>query len=129
MQNKSQVAGILSIISGVFAVLGAGWLFVAIFFFRFLLNQTIPLDEQMPQAVFTIMAAFYGIIGFVLFLIGALAIGGGIFALRRKNWGLALAGAITATIAFFPTGIAAVILIAIGQQEFAPTRPVAPGSL
>jgi hypothetical protein len=51
-------------------------------------------------------------------IVGILAIVGGIYALRRKIWGLALAGSIAA---FFPSwllGIAAIVLTALSKKEF-----------
>jgi hypothetical protein len=50
--------------------------------------------------------------------VGILAIVGGIYALQRKIWGLALAGSIAA---FFPSwilGIAAIVLTALSKNEF-----------
>ena len=45
---------------------------------------------------------------------------GGIFALRRRVWGLALAGAICAFLvpAGFILGILAIIFVAMGKREF-----------
>lgn len=57
-------------------------------------------------------------------LIGVLAIVGGVFALKVKHWGWALAGAIAATIVFFPCGIAAVILVTKAHPDF--QKPVQP---
>jgi hypothetical protein len=51
-------------------------------------------------------------------VVGILAIVGGIYALQRKIWGLALAGSIAA---FFPSwilGIAAIVFIALSKNEF-----------
>jgi NADH:ubiquinone oxidoreductase subunit 6 (subunit J) len=49
---------------------------------------------------------------------GVLSITGGIFCLKRKRWGLALAGAITSTVLFFPIGIIAVVFISREYSEF-----------
>ncbi|MBM4446660.1 MAG: hypothetical protein FJ023_04815 [Chloroflexi bacterium] len=53
-----------------------------------------------------------------LAIVGILAIVGGIYALQRKNWGMALAGSIAA---FFPSwvlGIAAIVFTALSKNEF-----------
>jgi hypothetical protein len=54
-----------------------------------------------------------------LIIFGIIAIVGGIYALRRKIWGLALAGSICALIGpWFILGILAIIFIALGKGEF-----------
>jgi hypothetical protein len=59
-------------------------------------------------------------IGVLLLVLGIVAIIGGIFAIRRHAWGLALAGAICA---LFPPqvvvlGILAIIFVALSKGEF-----------
>ena len=61
-----------------------------------------------------------GAIGAPLIVLGIVSIVGGIFALQRRTWGLALAGAICA---LFPPpvialGILSIIFIALSKQEF-----------
>lgn len=56
--------------------------------------------------------------GFLFIIIGIIAIAGGIFALRRKIWGLALAGSICAIICFLFLGIPATIFVAQSKREF-----------
>ena len=43
---------------------------------------------------------------------------GGVFAIQRKKWGLALAGSIAAIFPTFIFGVAAVVLIALSKNEF-----------
>jgi len=66
---------------------------------------------------------WFGAIGIPLIVIGIVSIVGGSFALRRRIWGLALAGAICA---LFPPpvvvlGILSIIFIALSQKEFVQT--------
>jgi len=51
---------------------------------------------------------------------GILALVGGIYALRRKTWGLALAGSICATLSLYTwfLGIIAIIFTARSKSEF-----------
>ena len=63
----------------------------------------------------------WGAIGAPIIAVGVVAIIGGIFAIQRRIWGLALAGAICA---LFPPpvialGILAIIFVAMGKEEFA----------
>jgi hypothetical protein len=54
-----------------------------------------------------------GIIG-----IGIVALIAGIFTLRRKSWGFALAGAILALFPIIPLGVLAIIFVSLGKKEF-----------
>ncbi len=65
-------------------------------------------------------ANFLGSFGLLGVILGIVAIAGGIFALRRRLWGFALAGAICAALmpASFILGILAVIFIALSHGEF-----------
>ena len=57
--------------------------------------------------------------GWIASALGAvLGIIGGVYALQRKYWGLALAGAIAGSISFFPCGIVAIIFTAMAKPEF-----------
>jgi len=63
---------------------------------------------------------WFGVIGTPLIILGAVSIVGGSFALKRKVWGLALAGAICAV---FPPpiavlGILSIIFVSLGKPEF-----------
>ncbi len=124
MKSRSNTAGVLSLVCGVLGILSmVSLLLVA------LLVQMIPTDElqtdgAMPQDVFVILAAFYGVVGVVVGLIGVLGIVGGVFAMKKKHWGWALAGAIAGTFTFYPCGIAAVVLVSLGKSEFSPNQPV-----
>ena len=79
----------------------------------------------------------FEVVGVVGLLLGIVAIVGGIFALRRSTWGLALAGSICA---LFPPhtavlGILSIIFVALSKGEFdrptpqqGPQPPAAPSS-
>jgi hypothetical protein len=55
-----------------------------------------------------------------LILFGIIAIAGGVCALARRIWGLALAGSILALVGpWFIVGILAIIFVSLGKGEFA----------
>lgn len=54
----------------------------------------------------------------VWFVLGIVAIIGGIYALRRKVWGLALAGSICALSGYSIFGVLAIIFVAMAKSEF-----------
>ena len=55
-------------------------------------------------------------VGLLAIMIGIVAIAGGLCALKRRAWGLALAGSICSVFCWL--GIPAIILIALSKQEF-----------
>jgi hypothetical protein len=106
----STVAGILDIVAGSFGLVGV---FVLTVVMIILANDPDrrAADEVDPIVVLLAMAV-------PLAILGVLAIVGGIYALRRRNWGMALAGAIAASLPFSLMGIAALVLTALSREEF-----------
>lgn len=98
-------AGILSIIAGGIDVTVGGVVLVL---------------GEILGAAFTRIYGIGVIIGAPLIAVGVVAIIGGIYAIKRKMWGLALAGAICslflAHVGFL--GIAAIIFVALSKKEF-----------
>ncbi len=115
---KPIVAGILDIISGISSLIGVLAMIIAI-----VVTSSAAMD--IPGMVFPEIEAILGfvpiilsIIAGILAFVGILAIVGGIFALQRKNWGLALAGSIAAFLPWLPLGIAAIVLTTLSKDEF-----------
>lgn len=111
--------GILSIITGAFEVI-AGGLIAA------LTTPSIPFwHPEFPFAPglwgeFGIAAipSWIVILGIVIAVLGIVAIVGGISAVRRKSFGLSLAGAICAFLPFNILGLLAVIFVSVARREF-----------
>jgi len=97
LTKKPTAAGILSILAGVTELI---------------MGISLTLAEGGPFGLFVAS--------------GIIAVVGGVCALRRKKWGLALAGAICSLVAF-PFGIPAIILVALSRGEFKllPGSPIA----
>ncbi len=110
-ENKTWMpltAGILDIICGAWGI------FFSIILI--LLGRVILALVQVPPAVapiFMAMAIPFGVLSI-------LAIVGGVFALRRKVWGLALAGSIASLFSpyFFILAIASIVMTAFSKNEF-----------
>jgi len=123
--QKSTVGGILSIVAGALGVAGGMVLLLVTLFTSTIFNDetffsgTTTADEQF----LTLITVIYGVMAVKCLLIGALGVVGGIFAIQRKRWGWALAGAIAGSISFYPLGIGAVVLVAMGRSEFAQNAP------
>ena len=101
------IAGILAIVSGGFKLLGGLGLITFAFF------------AIAPPAITRIgpLALFLGILVPLIILI-VLSILGGIYAIQRKRFGLALTSSIAALLPFSVLGLASIILIALSKGEF-----------
>jgi hypothetical protein len=115
---KPTVAGILNIISGVFSLLGLCGSIIAIIaissgvpvFWRFA-PEVLPFGVRLAEIILISAAIFLAIVGILPLL-------GGIYAVQRKKWGLALAGSITAIFGSLILGILATIFTAVSKDEF-----------
>ena len=58
------------------------------------------------------------IIAILVAIFSAIPLMGGIYAVQRKNWGLALAGSIVAILSSIPVGITSTVLVALAKNEF-----------
>jgi len=109
------VAGVLSIISGVIGIFTGVTLLLFSVFFIYLESFPMDVPHDFPFVLLQVVSMTWGIILLVLAIV---AIIGGIYALQRKLWGLALAGSIASMLVFFPTGIVAVIFVSLAREEF-----------
>ena len=106
---KPMVAGILNIVTGAFALLSVIGLIISI-----VVIGSDFVGPEVPDFVATIL----WIITIPFFIIGVLALIGGIYSLQRKTWGLALAGAVASTVYWFFVGIPTIVFIAQSKDEF-----------
>jgi hypothetical protein len=113
---KTKTAGILAIIIGALCVIEWGVVaLLGIFEWGWLAMGGLLGAGGIIEAIAAIVIA-----------IGIVAIVGGIFALRRKRWRLALAGSICTIFSLWfipilvnvPLAIAAIVLVVLGKREF-----------
>jgi hypothetical protein len=115
MNNKwmPATAGILNIIVGSLSLIAGvlGALLVGVFF-------SDSYDGYSGQE-FSALAVWL-VLFIPLFIVSLLSIIGGIFALKKKNWGLALAGSIGSllTLWAWPLGITSIIFVSLSRSEF-----------
>ncbi len=111
--------GILSIIVGICQIITGGLIISVTTFMTGLWNLDIPffprLGEMLPveTAATTLL-----IVGIVVVALGILAIIGGISALKRSSFGMALTGAICAFVTVNLPGLLALIFVSLGSGEF-----------
>ena len=108
---KPTTAGILSIFAGAIGVIiGIGFAAIGAIEKGLLAQFGIPYLGQLMAGVAAVPIVL-GIVGII----------GGIYALRRKVWGLALAGAICALFILpfgILVGLLAIIFLTLGKNEF-----------
>ena len=102
---KPLAAGILSIITGMIGIVGGG---IVVLMGDFVTESEGLLGFE-PLGVPSI-------------ILGAVAIAGGIFALRRRRWLMAVIGAIFAIPCMPVIGTLAIIFVALAADEFTPGR-------
>lgn len=78
--------------------------------------------EQIPGEILGQILGFASTaliaIAVVAIVFGIIALIGGINAIKRRRWGLALAGAILATPIMPPLGVLSIIFVSMGKREF-----------
>jgi hypothetical protein len=110
--------GILSIVAGAFEVNGGGIMLasaklgVQFRLWDFALYPGIWLEHIIP-----VDSPWFIIMGGLLVVLGIIAILGGIWALRRRSFGLSLAGAVC-VLPLGILGIVAIVCIALAKREF-----------
>jgi len=104
---KPTTAGIISIVAGAFSMI-TGITVVAV--------GSMWMMVEVDPTMMGVLSA----IGIPIIVLGVVSIVGGAFAIRRRIWGLALAGGVCALLSptTFPLGIAAIVFVAMGKGEF-----------
>ncbi len=113
---KPTVAGIFNIVSGVSGLFGGFVLaLLAVASGVFLGITAEELAAKVPFALGTGL-----FVTLALFVLGtsAVAVWGGVHAVRRRGWGWALAGSIASLFVFWPLGVLAVVFTVMAEREF-----------
>jgi hypothetical protein len=116
--SKATVAGILDITAGAFALVGAVPL-LAFGLGGAVLLGVVP-DADANRVAF-LPAVIFLPLALLALVTGIVAVAGGIAALNRRRWGLAVVGAVAAVLAFFPVGVAAVVFTILAESEIRTT--------
>ena len=112
---KPTVSGILNVITGSLMLIGSILLIIGYLCFTSGIT-VIPGIEAYPAA--WIAPTVIIILAVYTFVIGVLSLIGGIYALQRRKWGLALTGSIAAIFGSQLFGILATIFTAMSRNEF-----------
>lgn len=109
------VAGILDIVAGSLGLIIGFFVILLLAIFTIVRPGGAGYLQEFPVVISAFALITLAIFSFI---ISVLAIVGGVYALRKKKWGLALAGSIAAFFVSSPLGIAAIVLIALSKNEF-----------
>jgi len=102
----------MSLTAGILEILRGAYLLLAVFvLFGFALAAPSAGWGQSTGLAFMLTVP-------IVAILAALCIVGGIYALKRKKWGLALAGSIAAILPLSILGIASLVLVIISRKEF-----------
>jgi hypothetical protein len=107
-------AGILNIVAGALALLGALALIFAGVVTTTVPGMTADPNDDLPLAVVSGLIWAFAVLAL---LAGLLAVVGGIVALRRSGWAWPLAGAVAALFSAMPIGVFALIFVVLSEQE------------
>lgn len=115
---KPVAAGVLDIILGTLNLLGVFVVVGLLVAFGGGILAAIRIAELMPIWLSGMVHGILIILAILLAVSSALPLIGGIYAIQRKSWGLALAGSIVAILSMAPLGILATVLVALSRNEF-----------
>lgn len=113
---KPILAGIFDIVGGAIGMVG-GLYVVALSSLLGTFQQLAGVDSHLLQMVDQAIRSIIAV-PFVVSFIGIVAIIGGVYALQRRIWGFALAGAICSCIVFPLFGLPSIIITALAREEF-----------
>lgn len=108
---RPKTAGILLIVTGSLGILVTLTLTLILWAF----SEGLAVGFGMPQNAPLFIILIFGILASVP---GIIAVIGGIKALKRRRWGLALAGSICACLYFNVLGIPALVFLLLSKNEF-----------
>ena len=113
-------AGVLNILGGVLELTAGGILLAVVR--NVMIGGPLPSVPHIPwMPDLEIWLVFFPtrfiIVGILILVLGVIAIMGGISAIRRKSFGLSLAGAIAAIPSIF-LGVLAIIFVSVSKKDF-----------
>ena len=119
---KPATAGIINIVVGAVGIVTGAILIVLVatiarlgFLSEGILNVTYMFFNMLPLSM---LHSFIQGLGAIPITLGIISLVGGILAIKRKRWGLTLAGSVLSILVFTPLGILSTILISLSKNEF-----------
>jgi len=116
---KPIVAGILNIITGIINLFGMFVVIGLLTAFGGGILSIIRIADMMPIWLSGMVHGVLIIMAILLAVLSSLPLIGGVYAIQRKAWSLALAGSAVAALSIPPLGIVSTILVSLSKSEFA----------
>jgi hypothetical protein len=115
---KPIIAGILDIIIGVINLFGMFVVIGLLAAFGGGLLSIVRIAEMMPIWLSGMVHGILIIMAIMLAVLSSLPLIGGIYALQRKAWSMALVGSAVAIVSMPPLGIVSTVLVSLSRSEF-----------
>ncbi len=115
---KPIVAGILNIITGVINLFGMFVVIGLLTAFGGGILSIIRIADMMPIWLSGMVHGVLIIMAILLAVLSSLPLIGGVYAIQRKAWSLALTGSVVAILSIPPLGIVSTVLVSLSRSEF-----------
>ena len=115
---KPVVAGILNIITGIINLFGMFVVIGLLTAFGGGILSIIRIADMMPIWLSGMVHGVLIIMAILLAVLSSLPLIGGIYAIQRKAWSLALTGSVVAILSIPPLGIVSTVLVSLSKNEF-----------
>ena len=115
---KPIVAGILNIITGIINLFGMFVVIGLLTTFGGGILSIVRVADMMPLWLSGMVHGVLIIMAILLAVLSSLPLIGGIYAIQRKAWSLALAGSAVAALSIPPLGIVSTVLVSLSRSEF-----------
>ncbi len=115
---KPLVAGILNIITGIINLFGMLVVIGLLTAFGGGILSIVRIADMIPLWLSGMVHGVLIIMSILLAVLSALPLIGGIYALQRKAWSIALAGSVVAILSIAPLGIVSTALVSLSRSEF-----------
>ena len=115
---KPFVAGILNIITGIINLFGMFVVIGLLTAFGGGILSIIRIADMMPIWLSGMVHGVLIITAILLAVLSSLPLIGGVYAIQRKAWSLALTGSVVAILSIPPLGIVSTVLVSLSRSEF-----------
>ncbi len=115
---KPIVAGILNIITGIINLFGMFVVIGLLTAFGGGILSIVRIADMMPIWLSGMVHGVLIIMAILLAVLSSLPLIGGVYAIQRKAWSLALTGSVVAILSIPPLGIVATVLVSLSKSEF-----------
>ena len=115
---KPIIAGTLNIITGIINLFGMFVVIGLLTVFGGGILSIVRVADMMPVWLSGMVHGILIVMAILLAVLSSLPLIGGVYAIQRKAWSMALAGSVVATLSIPPLGIVSTVLVSLSRSEF-----------